>query len=348
MKSLLFGSFLALATASTALAQDPRLTVIHGISGLPAPVEVFANGGRLFSFDFGQSRGPLVLSPATYAIEVKLNGQTVLSANPSLAAGKDYTAIAHFRPVTGITLSLYENDIGDLPRGQARLSVRHTAQAPAVDVGLDQNGQRVATLQGLANPGEAKSDIANGAYRATIFPAGSGSAVFGPADLVLQSRVHTIVYAIGSLAGGTFRLFVQSIDLNPVSFAAEGVACGASRIASSVSNPELGETFEFVLDGARPNVPGMLLVGVSSTRLGGLVLPLDLGYLGATGCTLYTSGEVMLPLTTDGAGRATYRAAAPGFLAGTRGSAYAQFIHMAQGANPFGMQLSNGLAIRFR
>ena len=39
------------AASVSAPAQDATLTVLHGVPGLPAPVEVFANGNSLFSFE---------------------------------------------------------------------------------------------------------------------------------------------------------------------------------------------------------------------------------------------------------------------------------------------------------
>ena len=55
LRSLFFATLLL----ATLPAQDARLTVLHGVPGLPAPVQVFANGNQLFSFEYGEQRGPL-------------------------------------------------------------------------------------------------------------------------------------------------------------------------------------------------------------------------------------------------------------------------------------------------
>ena len=60
-------------------AQDATVTVLHGIPGLSAPVDVFANGTQLFSFSYGDQEGPLTLPPGSYALEVRQNGGTLLS-----------------------------------------------------------------------------------------------------------------------------------------------------------------------------------------------------------------------------------------------------------------------------
>ena len=76
-------------------AQDAKVTVLHGVPGLPAPVQVFANGNQLFSFDYGDQRGPLSLPAGAYQLDVRLNGSTILSTNANVAAGLDYSVVAN-------------------------------------------------------------------------------------------------------------------------------------------------------------------------------------------------------------------------------------------------------------
>ena len=118
--------FVALATAMTVLgsvdiaAQNADLTVLHGVPGLSGPVDVLANGNQLFSFDFGDQEGPLSLAPGAYAIDVQLNGSSILSANVNLAADTDYSAIAHLDANLGSPKRLGEQLFGyDTPRNMA-------------------------------------------------------------------------------------------------------------------------------------------------------------------------------------------------------------------------------------
>jgi hypothetical protein len=53
-----FAAAVAFGDVNPALAGTGNLTVIHGISGLPQPVDVYANGNKLFSFDFNEVPGP--------------------------------------------------------------------------------------------------------------------------------------------------------------------------------------------------------------------------------------------------------------------------------------------------
>lgn len=47
------------SSAVTDGVSTAKLTAIHAIPGLPAPVDVYVNGDYLLSFDFNESAGPL-------------------------------------------------------------------------------------------------------------------------------------------------------------------------------------------------------------------------------------------------------------------------------------------------
>ena len=144
-----FIAILFLAVGSAAFAEHSAvLTYIHGIPGLPEPLEVYANGSYLFSFDYNESEESLDTRADTYFIEIKLRGQTLLSREVELEEGKNYTAIAHlafydhgdsaFKPDVrpSIKLTVFENNVTPLRNWATRLTLRHTAEAPAVDVAV--------------------------------------------------------------------------------------------------------------------------------------------------------------------------------------------------------------------
>ncbi|MBK8978368.1 MAG: DUF4397 domain-containing protein [Planctomycetes bacterium] len=290
-------------------ALTARVTVIHGIPGLPAPVDVFAGNTRLFSFDFGDSQGPLVLNPAQYALSVRLQGQTVLSANPTLAAGDDVTIVAHLDAAgTGNVLSIFANDVSSLTSG-ARLTVRHTAAAPAVDVALDALGNRVATIRNLSNGNEATAPVPSGLYAASLFAAGTTTRAFGPVALKPATGVHYLVHAIGDLNVGSFTLVVQTIDLAgavPGSLTASvaGVSCGPT-IAPSSAAIQFGEPFSLLIRGGDANAMGVINVGDSNTASGALSLPFSLAGAGAPGCFIATNFLASHPIMLDSNGAAS-------------------------------------------
>jgi hypothetical protein len=210
----LFRSFLVAASLLAAVpAQDAKVTVLHGVPGLPAPVQVLANGATLFSFDYGEQRGPLSLAPGAYLLEVRLNGSTILSANANVAAGLDYSVIANLDATGTPRLSVFGNSLPNLSLPGSRLYVRHTAQAPAVDVILQQNGTTVATLPNVSNGQEVQADVAPGRYSVRVNVAGTSTTAFGPADIAVENGMGYGIFATGVALAPSFRLQQQIVPL---------------------------------------------------------------------------------------------------------------------------------------
>ena len=219
------GALAGVLGAGSALAQGDRtaeLTVIHGISDLPAPVDVFVDGAFQFSFEFTDIVGGIELPGGTYELEVRLLGDPVLSATATLEAGGNFTAIAHETfiegPASGIALALFENDASTVRGPLGRLTARHTADAPEVDITLSIGDTTVVGLEGLSNP-QGGSPTQAGPISAvslpfdvTFFPAGGADGVFAVPGVQPTPAVSTIAYAVGSLPRGTFTVLLQTIE----------------------------------------------------------------------------------------------------------------------------------------
>jgi hypothetical protein len=123
-------------------------------------------------------------------------------------AGANATVVAHLDADGNPTLTPFVNDVSATSAGDARLTVRHTAAAPAVDVRADGD----VVFDGLTNPNEASADVPAGAYSADVVLAGTEDVALGPADLDLAEGTNTIVYAWGSAEDGNLDLAVQTID----------------------------------------------------------------------------------------------------------------------------------------
>jgi hypothetical protein len=225
MKWMMAATVAAVMTlTSAAYAQSAKLTVIHGISGLPKPVEVYANGNLLFSFDYGDVQGPLTVDAGSYDLEVKLDGNVVLSGTANVEAGKDYTVVAHFR-YTGaapdIALSVVENTTTATCDKQARLTVRHLADAPAVDLAVSRGATTTRNFVSTPNLSSAAGaqnqggplDFKSGTYRAQLFVAGTKTAAFDSGKLKLDGGKSYIATAVGSLADDTFQVILQVLDV---------------------------------------------------------------------------------------------------------------------------------------
>lgn len=239
MKRFLMATLiLVLAFSSVALTtpfavehmRDAKVYVIHGIPGKDLgadnalPVDVLVNNSicLLKGFTFMQVAGPVSLKPGTYNIQISLanadkpcSNAAVITADVPFAAGENATVIAHLTEAGAPTASKYTNDVSPIPGKLARVTVRHDAAAPAVDIGITvMLGDLTFSTKvpGLSNPNQAGPvNLTAGAYNVTLYAAGTDTAVFGPTPLSLKNNSNTFIYAVGSLSNSTFTYIVQSI-----------------------------------------------------------------------------------------------------------------------------------------
>ena len=193
---------------------EATVSVLHAVPGLT--VDVYANGEELIpDFAPGTLTDPLSLPAGTYDLQVFADGDTPDSADPAIEAegvevpgGVNATVVAHLGENGQPRLSVFVNDTAATAAGEARLTVRHTAAAPAVDV----RAAGDVLFGNLSNPAEQSGDLPAGAYSADVVLAGTEDVALGPADLDLAEGTHTIVYAWGSAEDGNLDLAVQTID----------------------------------------------------------------------------------------------------------------------------------------
>lgn len=226
-------AFAALAlTAPAANAADTAsVSVVHGIPG--TPVNVFVNGkDTLPNFKPGTVAGPLQLPAGDYEVKIYPaadtagTGTPVITASATLSAGQNVSLVAHLTADGKPTLTPFVNDTSQIEAGQARLVVRHTAAAPAVDVRAD--GQ--VAFKDLTNPNEAAANLPAGSVSADVVLAGTSTVVIGPAPVDLTAGTETIVYAIGSATDKTLGLAVQTIA--GMGAAPSGVPAGTGGLAA--------------------------------------------------------------------------------------------------------------------
>ena len=211
------GSLTLAATAFAAVpasaADGAQLSVLHGVPDLT--VDVYVDGKRtLNDFEPGSLAGPLDLPAGTYEVAITASDAeddsdpAIGPIDLELAAGGNYTAVAHLEEGGDPTATLFENDTSNTAAGQGRLTVRHTAAAPAVDVlaGGD------AVISDLSNPDEEVLNLDAGTVSASVAAAGTTDPVIGPADVAVKEGVNTIVYAWGSLEDDNLDLAVQTIS----------------------------------------------------------------------------------------------------------------------------------------
>jgi hypothetical protein len=200
--------------AAPAYAADGvKLSVLHGVPGLT--VDVYVNGERTINdFKPGTLAGPLDLDAGSYEVAITAadadddSDPAIGPVDLDLEAGGNYTAVAHLNEDGEPTATLFTNDTSKTDAGQGRLTVRHTAAAPAVDIlaGGD------AVISDLSNPDEKVLNLDAGTVEASVAAAGTTDPVIGPADVTVAEGKNTIVYAWGSLEDDNLKLAVQTIS----------------------------------------------------------------------------------------------------------------------------------------
>lgn len=221
-----FAAFVAALSALAVLVAVPAgaqsnsdVYVLHGIPGVT--VDVYVNGAlTLDSFVPEDIAGPLSLPAGNYDIDIfaeatnapatisERSDAAVIDVTAPVPSGESVSIIAHVDADGVPTLTAFVNDLSDTARDQGRVTIRHTAQAPAVDIIAA--GAAVAPFINLSNGEEAVADLPVGDYPTGIAATGTVNELV-PAPVTATAGENLVVYAIGSL-GSSFTLITQSFD----------------------------------------------------------------------------------------------------------------------------------------
>lgn len=231
---------LGLATPAQAAAGDTSdVYVVHGVPGLT--VDVYVDGDLLLEgFEPSDIAGPVELPAGDYQIQVVAAGETDLTAaaidevETVPEAGLSISLVAHLDADGTPIISAFVNDASQTAAGEGRLSVRHTAAAPAVDVFLN---DELSDFQGVENPQGADVDVPADTYSAFVAAAGTDAPAIGPADVTISEGVNTIVYAVGSLADETATFYIQEITVGAETV--DGIPSGAAGLVAEGNNGAL-------------------------------------------------------------------------------------------------------------
>ena len=214
---------------ATPVQAQGTVYVVHGIPGedigapTDLPVDVTVNGAcAIEGFVFGDIIGPLPFDAGLYDIEVALaNAETPCANDPVISAsgievedGQNYSIVAHLDEAGGPTASVFVNNL-DASRYSSRVNVAHVAAAPRVDIKLKRSyawWSRGNKIRDVGNGEQADVRVRRGQYDVTIAPAGSRHPVFGPIPVLLERNTAYGVYAVGSLATGSFTLLVTTLE----------------------------------------------------------------------------------------------------------------------------------------
>lgn len=249
VSAALLASTLAFAPQASAADENATVYVLHAVPD--ATVDVYVNGTEtLTDFKPGTLTDALSLPAGEYDLKVTAagagaDGEAIMEANDvAVPAGANVTVVAHLSADSKPMLSPFVNDMKKVAAGQGRLTVRHVAAAPAVDVRA--NG--TVAFANLANPDEAMADLPSGEISADVALAGTDTVALGPADLNIAEGANTIVYAWGSAEAGNLALATQVID--GLHSAPDGVPSGDAPMGSDSTTRMLVVTGLALMAGA--------------------------------------------------------------------------------------------------
>ncbi|NQW72533.1 MAG: DUF4397 domain-containing protein [Actinobacteria bacterium] len=216
------------ASASTPMApgEDATVSVLHAIpTGLGADVVDVYAGRALIIDDLTPGTLKTVKLPGgTYALTVLQDGRTLGGGAPLLRvaqtnvpSGANVTITANLDAEGRPALNYFTNDTSTVGRGMGRLTVRHIAFAPALDI---RNAGRVL-FTGLRNPRQADAGLNAGRFAPYATVAGTRDVVLRPTPITITNKpgtsdmgTNTIVYLWGSLVDGSLRAVVQNVRID--------------------------------------------------------------------------------------------------------------------------------------
>lgn len=190
--------------AGRAGAADSTVYIVHGIPGVA--VDVYAGGTApenkvLTDFQYGDVAGPLSIPAGSLPVVVvatgddpTVPGNQVINQTLDVPSGANLSVAADL--VGGApTLTPFVNDVSAVPEGSSRVTVRHAADAPAVNVLV--NGQ--VAIPNLAPGAQASAVLPAGTYDVTVqLTDGTPLPALSPGSVTIPAAKNVIVYATGS------------------------------------------------------------------------------------------------------------------------------------------------------
>ena len=211
-----FGAAIAAAGLATGLVAAPasaaetaataKVNVVHGIPRVA--VKVCVDGkGVADNFRYGNTIVGATLPATTHKVRLVPAGKSchataILKSAYTLNAGRNYTVVANLNAAGTPNLKAFVNTVKPTAAGKARLTVRHTAKAPAVNVWA--GGTKLIGGTRVTWGKSATRAVPAGTYSAKVTLPGSRKPVIGPVSTTLAAARAYQAYAVGS--PGHYRL----------------------------------------------------------------------------------------------------------------------------------------------
>lgn len=206
------------------------LWVVHAFPG--ATVDIVITGAADVTLEDVEPEdvAPLVDVPAgDYQVEILLasDSSSLLGPIPvSLAANTSYSAIAHPNAAGALTLTPLVNDVSAIAAGETRVTVRHTAEADAVNVLAEGD----ALFSGVTSGQQGTVDVPAGTYEIEVQLAADNATAIGPVDLTFAAGTAYFIHAFGAdadLPYGVVMFEIAGLGAGP-----DGVPAGSAGLAA--------------------------------------------------------------------------------------------------------------------
>jgi hypothetical protein len=213
--ALLTGAALSLAGLSAAprsfAADDAQLYLIQGLPGRSVDVAI---DGKTVGRGIGTAKvaGPFSVKSGTRKVTYSDGGEVLLERVWKVPAGASQDVVLHLPATSGgdPMITVFRNDLSDVPQGKASLTVAHTARVGKADVRVDGK----VLFADIANGESLNLVVPVATYKVAIVPAGkSEPVVLGPVALTVKGGALNRVYAIGDPSKKTMNVAVHVIDV---------------------------------------------------------------------------------------------------------------------------------------
>jgi len=197
---LVMASLLATSGTASAAPGDATLWVVHGVPG--ATVEVCVDGIPQDDFAYRQ-KFSTALTPGDHTFTLYANGSNCAGTpidkadiTRTVAMDGNYTIVAGASAQTGkVRFFWFSNNVANTKRGMFRLSIRHVAVAPAVNVFMNKTRMTVPAL----TQGASKTlQLAWGDYVTRVKVAGTSKTILGPVTRSFERKTAVQLYIVGN------------------------------------------------------------------------------------------------------------------------------------------------------
>lgn len=199
----------AAAPGAASAQADAEIVLLHGIPGVT--VDVAVDGAVVLpGFEPGATQDISAFAGETLTnLEVRVAGTEDVAIGPveefPVPASGSYSVVAHLDADGNPTITAFENDTSAVAEDTGRLTARHTAAAPAIDIVAGD----ARPVEGAANGDESSLDLPAGEVSGLqIAPAG-GEPIADIPTVDLAAGTNLIVYAVGSLDDGSFTFYTE-------------------------------------------------------------------------------------------------------------------------------------------